>query len=87
MAVAQPVVYQDVFEALLKHGVGKRMTPALHARLKSLNADPDQLRPTYPREDWDAIVEAVREALYPRLPRDEALRGWETIWSPARVRR
>jgi uncharacterized protein (TIGR02265 family) len=67
----EPVVYQHVFESLLKHGVGTRMTPALREKLKALDADPDRLKPAYPRDAWDGIMESVREAIYPQLSKEE----------------
>lgn len=70
----EPVVYQDVFESLLKYGIGKRMSPTLREKLRALDADPEQLRATYRKEQWDGIIEAVRSGLYPTLSRDEGLR-------------
>jgi uncharacterized protein (TIGR02265 family) len=67
------VVYQSVFEGLLTHTVGKRMTPALKEKLKGVGIDPDQLKPAYPKIVWQKVIDVLCLALYPGLPKNDAM--------------
>jgi uncharacterized protein (TIGR02265 family) len=67
------VVYQSVFEGLLTHTVGKRMTPALREKLKAIGMDPEQLKPTYPKDLWQKVIDAICAGLYPSMKREDAM--------------
>jgi uncharacterized protein (TIGR02265 family) len=70
----QRVVYESVMEGLLLRAVGKRMTPALKAKLKELGVDLDQrLKAQYSAELFEKVVALLCTTLYPALSRDEAL--------------
>jgi uncharacterized protein (TIGR02265 family) len=68
-----PVVYQSVFEGLLTHTVGKRMTPALKEKLKAVGIDPDQLKAAYPKVVWQKVIDVLCVALYPGLSKHDAM--------------
>jgi uncharacterized protein (TIGR02265 family) len=67
------VVYREPFEQLLNYGIGAKLTPQLKEKLRGVGFDADDVKPTYPKECFTPCVEAVREALYPALSREEGL--------------
>jgi uncharacterized protein (TIGR02265 family) len=69
------VVFVQVVEGLLRHGVGDRVTLRLRERLKQVGLDLDRpLLPAYPQKQWMHCLHIVVEELYPGLTREEAFR-------------
>ena len=57
------------------HGLGDDLTPALREKIREKGIHLDRpLLPAYPRATWEAVLGAIAEELYPRVPYDEAHR-------------
>jgi uncharacterized protein (TIGR02265 family) len=81
----QRVIFPAQAEGLLR-GLGADVSPALKARLKALELDPDKaFPPAWPAERLRAWLDAASEDIYGEFPRDEAHRrlgrrfidGWQ----------
>jgi uncharacterized protein (TIGR02265 family) len=70
---SERVTYEGIFDGLLNRTVGKRMTPALKAKLLALGVDIDHLKPTYAEPVWQSVVDLVCAEIFPTLPKDAAL--------------
>jgi uncharacterized protein (TIGR02265 family) len=69
------VVFLQVVEGLLRHGVGDRVTTRLRERLKQVGLDLDRpLPPAYPLAQWTHCLHIIVEEVYPGMPREEAFR-------------
>lgn len=73
--------FRTSIEALFIEALGREMTPRLRERLKEAGIDLERLRPAYPRMIFSEGCRLAAEELFPRMPRDEALRilGKRTI--------
>jgi uncharacterized protein (TIGR02265 family) len=49
------------------------MTPALKEKLKAVGIDPDQLKPSYPKEVWQKVIDLLCANIYPGLPKNDAM--------------
>lgn len=73
--VEQRLVYVQVVEGLLQHGLHGRVTPRLKQRLRQVGIDLDRpLLPAYPVPLWTHCLSVIIEETYPGLPREEAFR-------------
>ncbi|MBZ4420374.1 DUF2378 family protein [Myxococcus sp. RHSTA-1-4] len=73
--VEQRLVYVQVVEGLLQHGLHGQVSPRLKQRLKQVGVDLDRpLLPAYPVPLWAHCLNIVVEETYPDLPREEGFR-------------
>lgn len=71
----QRIVYSQVVEGLLEHGLHGRVTLRLKARLKQAGLDLDRpLLPAYPVTLWKGCLAIIAEEAYPGVPREQAFR-------------
>jgi len=71
----QQLVYSQVVEGLLEHGLHGRVTLRLKARLKQAGLDLDRpLLPAYPVPMWKGCLAIIAEEAWPGLPREQAFR-------------
>lgn len=69
------VVFVQVVEGLLRHGVGDRVTLRLRERLKQVGLDLERpLLPAYRVMQWAHCLNIIVEELYPNMPREEGFR-------------
>ncbi|PTL79880.1 DUF2378 family protein [Vitiosangium sp. GDMCC 1.1324] len=69
------MVFVQVVEGLLRHGVGERVTPRLRERLRQVGLDLDRpLLPAYRAVMWHRCLHIIVEEVYPGLQREEAFR-------------
>lgn len=69
------LVFGQVVEGLVKHGLKGRLTPALSARLRSEGLDLERpILPAYPVELWVRCLHAIVDLDAPELGREEAFR-------------
>lgn len=81
MKVRKPVplehrlVYVQVVEGLLQHGLQGNVSPRLKQRLRQVGVDLDRpLLPAYPVPVWMHCLNVIAEETYPGMPREEAFR-------------
>lgn len=73
--VEQRLVYVQVVEGLLQHGLHGRVSPRLKLRLKQAGIDMDRpLLPAYPVPLWMRCLSVIVEETFPGVPREEAFR-------------
>ena len=73
--VEQRLVYSQVVEGLLQHGLHGRVTHRLKQRLKQAGLDVDRpLMPAYPVEIWERCVGLAAKAIHPDQPEEVAWR-------------
>lgn len=71
----QRLVYVQVVEGLLQHGLQGRLSPRLKQRLRQVGVDVDRpLLPAYPVPVWTRCLSVIAEETYPGVPREEAFR-------------
>ncbi|QSQ20766.1 DUF2378 family protein [Pyxidicoccus parkwayensis] len=71
----QRLVYVQVVEGLLQHGLNGRVTPRLKQRLRQVGVDLDRpLLPAYPVPLWTHCLSIIVDEAYPGIPREEAFR-------------
>ncbi|WP_164017837.1 DUF2378 family protein [Pyxidicoccus trucidator] len=71
----QRLVYVQVVEGLLQHGLQGRVSPRLKQRLRQAGIDLDRpLLPAYPVPLWMHCLSVIVEETYPGVPREEAFR-------------
>lgn len=75
LPVEQRLVYSQVVEGLLQHGLHGRVTHRLKQRLKQAGLDVDRpLMPAYPVTLWVGCLSIIAEEAYPGVPREQAFR-------------
>lgn len=76
MAVEAPseeVIFSDAVEGLFIKGLGARVTPGLHAKLKAVGLDlGGKLLPAYSRKVWNAAIPLAAAHVWPELAVAEA---------------
>ncbi|WP_163997723.1 DUF2378 family protein [Pyxidicoccus caerfyrddinensis] len=71
----QRLVYVQVVEGLLQHGLQGKVSPRLKQRLRQVGVDLDRpLLPAYPVPLWMHCLSVIVEETYPGMPREEAFR-------------
>jgi len=71
----QRLVYVQVVEGLLQHGLQGKVSPQLKQRLRQAGIDLDRpLLPAYPVRLWMHCLSVIVDETYPGLPREEAFR-------------
>jgi uncharacterized protein (TIGR02265 family) len=71
----QRVVYVQVVEGLLKHGLHGKVSPRLRERLRQAGVDLDRpLMPAYRVSVWMHCLSVIAEETYPGVPPEEAFR-------------
>ncbi|MCP3136303.1 DUF2378 family protein [Pyxidicoccus xibeiensis] len=71
----QRLVYVQVVEGLLQHGLHGKVSPRLKQRLKKAGIDLDRpLLPAYPVPLWTHCLSVIAEETFPGMPREEAFR-------------
>jgi uncharacterized protein (TIGR02265 family) len=71
----QRLVYVQVVEGLLQHGLQGKVSPRLKQRLRQVGVDLDRpLLPAYPVPLWTHCLSVIVEETYPDVPREEAFR-------------
>jgi uncharacterized protein (TIGR02265 family) len=71
----QRLVYVQVVEGLLQHGLQGKVSPRLKQRLRQVGVDLDRpLLPAYPVPLWTHCLSVIVEETYPGVPREEAFR-------------
>ncbi|MCY1017433.1 DUF2378 family protein [Pyxidicoccus sp. MSG2] len=71
----QRLVYVQVVEGLLQHGLYGKVSPRLKQRLRQVGVDLDRpLLPAYPVPLWTHCLSVIVEETYPGVPREEAFR-------------
>ncbi|WP_257457561.1 TIGR02265 family protein [Archangium lipolyticum] len=69
------MVFVQVVEGLLRHGVGERVTPRMRERLRQAGLDLDRpLLPAYRLDMWKHCLHIIIAEVYPGVPREEAFR-------------
>lgn len=69
------LVYVQVVEGLLEHGLRGRVSPRLKQRLRQVGIDLDRpLLPAYPVSLWEQCLNVIVEETFPGAPREEAFR-------------
>jgi len=68
------LVYSEVIEGLIQHGLGGRVPSRLRERLGDLGLDVDRLPSTFPVVTWHKCLRVLTEELFPGVPMDEAFR-------------
>ncbi len=69
------LVYSQVVEGLLEHGLRGRVSPRLKERLKQAGLDLDRpLLPAYPVPLWVMCLGIIAEETYPGVSREQAFR-------------
>lgn len=69
------LVYAQVVEGLIKHGLKGRLTPRLAERLRTEGIDVDRpVLPAYPVATWNRCLNAIVEEDTPELEREQAFR-------------
>lgn len=69
----EPVAFSTSFEALLVHGLGKRVDEALRAKFLRLGLDLNRLAAAYPLEVWRQALELAASRIYKGKPPDDAM--------------
>ncbi|WP_426756626.1 DUF2378 family protein [Myxococcus sp. Y35] len=73
--LSQRLVYVQVVEGLLEHGLRGRVSPRLKHRLRQAGIDLDRpLLPAYPVPLWERCLAVIIEETFPGVPREEAFR-------------
>ncbi|AKQ69539.1 hypothetical protein A176_006451 [Myxococcus hansupus] len=73
--LAQRLVYVQVVEGLLEHGLRGRVSPRLKHRLRQAGIDLDRpLLPAYPVPLWMQCLNVIVEESFPGLSREDAFR-------------
>lgn len=71
----QRLVYVQVVEGLLQHGLHGKVSPRLKQRLRQAGIDLDRpLLPAYPVPLWMHCLSVIVDETYPGIPREEAFR-------------
>lgn len=71
----QRLVYVQVVEGLLQHGLQGKVSPRLKQRLRQVGVDLDRpLLPAYSVPMWMHCLSVIVEETYPGMPREEAFR-------------
>ncbi|NVJ02023.1 DUF2378 family protein [Myxococcus sp. AM009] len=71
----QRLVYVQVVEGLLEHGLRGGVSPRLKHRLRQAGIDLDRpLLPGYPVLLWEKCLDVIVEETFPGLPREDAFR-------------
>ncbi|MFP2903910.1 DUF2378 family protein [Pyxidicoccus sp. 3LFB2] len=71
----QRLVYVQVVEGLLQHGLHGKVSPRLRQRLRKAGIDLDRpLLPAYPVPLWMHCLSVIVEETYPDMPREEGFR-------------
>ena len=72
---SEHIEFSQSVEGLFIKGLGPMLTPTIKSSLRATGLDLDKpLRPGYPATDFHKWIEQVSVAIYPDLPRDEAVR-------------
>ncbi len=75
VSLEQRLVYVQVVEGLLQHGLHGQVSPRLKQRLRRVGVDLDRpLLPAYPVHLWMHCLVVIAEETYPDVPREEAFR-------------
>lgn len=75
VSLEQRLVYVQVVEGLLQHGLHGQVSPRLKQRLKQAGIDLDRpLLPAYPVPMWTHCLSVIAEETYPGVPREESFR-------------
>lgn len=70
------LVYIQVVEGLLQHGLRGRISPRLRLRLRQAGIDVDRpLMPAYPVTQWMHCLRIVAEESWPGVPLEQAFRN------------
>ncbi|MFY1827282.1 TIGR02265 family protein [Myxococcus fulvus] len=71
----QRIVYSQVVEGLLQHGLSGRISPRLQKRLEQAGINvKGPLNPTYPVVMWSRCLRVIVEETWPTLPLEEGFR-------------
>ncbi|MFP2961334.1 DUF2378 family protein [Myxococcus sp. 1LA] len=71
----QRLVYVQVVEGLLAHGLRGHVSPRLKHRLRQAGIDLDRpLMPAYPVPLWEQCLNVIVEETFPGMPREDAFR-------------
>ncbi len=86
-APAEPVVFDQSFEALLVRVIGDRLTPAARTRLLGAGIDVAKLQVAYSVAQWCTALDVAIAVLHPGLAEDAAhfLIGQELMWGLERT--
>lgn len=72
---SERLVFSQVVEGLIKHGLRNEVSPALKGRLRGEGLDLDRpLLPAYPVDAWNRCIRHMADEVFPGLPREQALR-------------
>ncbi len=75
VSLEQRLVYVQVVEGLLQHGLHGKVSPRLKQRLRQAGIDLDRpLMPAYPVPLWMHCLSVIIEETYPGVPREQAFR-------------
>ncbi len=68
------LIYSEVIEGLIQHGLGGHVPSRLRERLGDLGLDVDRLPSTFPVVTWLKCLHVIIEELFPGVPTEEAFR-------------
>jgi uncharacterized protein (TIGR02265 family) len=68
------LIYSEVIEGLIQHGLGGHVPSRLRERLGDLGLDVDHPPSTFPVVTWLKCLRVIIEELFPGVPMDEAFR-------------
>jgi uncharacterized protein (TIGR02265 family) len=75
VSLEQRLVYVQVVEGLLQHGLQGKVSPRLKQRLRQVGVDLDRpLLPAYPVPLWFHCLSIIVEETYPGVPREQGFR-------------
>jgi uncharacterized protein (TIGR02265 family) len=68
------LIYAEVIEGLIQHGLGGRVPSRLRERLGELGLEVDRLPSTFPVVTWLKCLRLIVAELFPGVPEDEGFR-------------
>ncbi|MDY7225966.1 DUF2378 family protein [Hyalangium rubrum] len=68
------LIYTEVVEGLVRHGLGGQVSPRLRERLRHLGLDVDRPPPAFPVLAWQKCLHVIVEETFPGMPREEGFR-------------
>lgn len=74
MRLEDRLIYTEVIEGLIQHGLGGRVSSRLRERLGELGLNVDRLPSTFPVVKWWKCLHIIIEELFPGVPVEEAFR-------------